>query len=150
MLAVKRLAILTSEVNLRNPLHTGDEVCNQGIHLGFEIQGRLHQKSKNRGTIGNTKRTYVLQKFFEKITGRILQLCNIRRKNKYGLSSFSKWRGILFSRHLTPMGKLVYSISIFGAMFQNLHVLIPPPPQNKLNLSWITLSKCLIPLVRTF
>ena len=90
--------------------------------------------------------------FLKKITGRILKLCNIRlrRKNKYVLSSFSKWRGILFSRHLTPMGKLVYGISIFGAMFQNLHVLIPPPPQNKWNLSWITLSKCLIPLVRTF
>ena len=66
MLAVKRLAIVTSEVNLRNPLHTGDEVCKQGIHPGFETQGRLHQKSQSRGTIGDTKRTYVLQKFFEK------------------------------------------------------------------------------------
>ena len=38
----------------------------QGIHLGFETQGRHNQKSKNRGVSSPTKRTYVLQKFLKK------------------------------------------------------------------------------------
>ena len=33
-------------VNLRNPLHVGNEVCKQGIHPGYETQGRRHRKSK--------------------------------------------------------------------------------------------------------
>ena len=35
----------------------------QGIHPGFETQGRRHQKSKNRGINNPKKRSYVLQKF---------------------------------------------------------------------------------------
>ena len=38
----------------------------QGIHPGFAPQGRRHQKSKNRGISGLTKRTYVLQKLKKK------------------------------------------------------------------------------------
>ena len=34
----------------------------QGIHPGFETQGRRHQKSKTRSISGPTKRTYVLKK----------------------------------------------------------------------------------------
>ena len=48
------LAMLTSiqsagvapEVNLRNLLWAGEEAGKQGIHPGFETQGRGHQKSK--------------------------------------------------------------------------------------------------------
>ena len=29
-------------VNLRNPLHAGNEACKQGIHHGFETQSRHH------------------------------------------------------------------------------------------------------------
>ena len=36
---------VTSKVNLRILLHAGDE-AGEGIHLGFEIQGGHHQKSK--------------------------------------------------------------------------------------------------------
>ena len=45
MLAIKRLAGVAPEVNLKNPLHTGKEARKQGIHPGFETQGRCHQKS---------------------------------------------------------------------------------------------------------
>ena len=43
---VKRSAGVALEVNLRNPLHAGDEAHKWGIHPGFETQGRHHQKSK--------------------------------------------------------------------------------------------------------
>ena len=46
MLAVKRSAGVTSEVNLRNPLHTSDEANKWMIHAGFEIQYRHHQEFK--------------------------------------------------------------------------------------------------------
>ena len=46
MLAAKRSAVITSKVNLRIPLHIGDEACKNGIHFDFETQGRCHQKSK--------------------------------------------------------------------------------------------------------
>ena len=38
------------QVNLRNPLCTGDddEARKQGIHPGFETKGRHHQRSKIR------------------------------------------------------------------------------------------------------
>ena len=44
MLAVKRLAGVTPDVNLRYSLCTGEEACEQGIHPGFETQGRHHQE----------------------------------------------------------------------------------------------------------
>ena len=34
------------EVNLRNPLCAGEEVCKRWIHPGFEIKDRHHQNSK--------------------------------------------------------------------------------------------------------
>ena len=46
MLGAKRLAGVTPEVTLRNPLHAGKEACEQGIYPGFETQGTWHQKSK--------------------------------------------------------------------------------------------------------
>ena len=42
MLAIKRLAGVAPEVFLRNPFHTGDETCKQGIQPGFETQARNH------------------------------------------------------------------------------------------------------------
>ena len=58
MLATKRAAGVTPELNLRNPLHAGDKSCKQGIHPGIETQGKYHQKSE---TGGPTKRTNVLR-----------------------------------------------------------------------------------------
>ena len=52
---------VTPEVNLRNPLYTGDKVCKRWIHSGLETHFRHHQKSKNRDMSGPTKRTDVLQ-----------------------------------------------------------------------------------------
>ena len=46
MLAIKRPTCVTLEMNLRNPLHTGEEAYKGGIHPGFEFQGRHYQKSK--------------------------------------------------------------------------------------------------------
>ena len=42
----KRSAGVTPEVNLSNPLHADNEACKQGIHPGFEAQGRCQNKSK--------------------------------------------------------------------------------------------------------
>ena len=61
MLTVKRSAGVAPEVNLRNPLHVGEEACKPGINLGFEIQGRCRQKSKTGASV-TTKMTDVLQK----------------------------------------------------------------------------------------
>ena len=46
VLAIKGPTGVTLEVNLRNPLHTGEEACKGGIHPGLEFQGRHYQKSK--------------------------------------------------------------------------------------------------------
>ena len=46
MLTSIQSAGVTPEVNLRNSLHAGDKACKQGIHPGFETQGRHYQKSK--------------------------------------------------------------------------------------------------------
>ena len=59
---IKRSPGVAPEVNLRNPLHAGDEAGKQEIHPGFEILSRHHQKPKT-GTSGPTERTYVPQKF---------------------------------------------------------------------------------------
>ena len=50
-------------MNLKNLLDTGNETQKQGLHPGFETNGRCHQKFKIKGF---TKSTYVLQKFKKK------------------------------------------------------------------------------------
>ena len=45
MLAIKRTAGVTPEVNLRNSLHECNKACKQGIRPDFETQGRLYKKS---------------------------------------------------------------------------------------------------------
>ena len=55
MLVIKRLAGVTQEMNLRNPLHEGFEAHKQGIHPGFETQGRRQQKSVTRVTVVTQK-----------------------------------------------------------------------------------------------
>ena len=44
MLPVKKSAEIAPKVNLRDPLHIGEEACKQGIHPSFENQGRCHDK----------------------------------------------------------------------------------------------------------
>ena len=46
MLATMKPVGVVLEVNLGNPLHTGEKACKQGIHPGFETKGRYHHKSK--------------------------------------------------------------------------------------------------------
>ena len=46
MLTSIQSAGVAPEVNLRNSLHVGNKAHKQGIHPGFETQGRHHQKSK--------------------------------------------------------------------------------------------------------
>ena len=46
---------VTPEVNLRNSWHIGDKARKQGIHPGFETQGRHHQKSKTGVSVAPQK-----------------------------------------------------------------------------------------------
>ena len=55
MLAIKMSAGVTVGVNIRNPLCTDEKVCKQGIHPGFDIQGRYHQKSKTEVQVAPQK-----------------------------------------------------------------------------------------------
>ena len=48
MLAIKRLAGVAPEVNLRNPLEKGEESHKQEIHHGLHTQNRRRHKSKTR------------------------------------------------------------------------------------------------------
>ena len=61
VLATKRSAGVTPEVNLRNPLHSCNKACKLGIHCGFETQGRhlnLKQWShKETDVLQNLKKT---------------------------------------------------------------------------------------------
>ena len=63
MLAAKRSACVTPEVNLMNPLHTGDGACEWGIHPHLETKGRCKYKSITMVSVAPQKRTDVLQKF---------------------------------------------------------------------------------------
>ena len=54
-MAVKRSAGVAPEVNLRNPLHAGEEARKPAIHPGFETQGRRHQKSKTGVSVSPQK-----------------------------------------------------------------------------------------------
>ena len=60
MLTSIQSAGVTPEVNLRI---TQVRKHAEGIHPGFETEGRCHQKSKNMGISGPIKRTHVLQNF---------------------------------------------------------------------------------------
>ena len=51
----------------------GSMVCKQGIHPGFETQGRHHHKFQNRGMSGTTKRTDVLQILLKMLTAILLK-----------------------------------------------------------------------------
>ena len=63
MLAVRRSAGVTLEVNPRNPLHPGKEEAKQGIHPGFETQDRHHQKSKTGVSLATQKGLISSKKF---------------------------------------------------------------------------------------
>ena len=58
----------------------------QGIHHGFETQGRCHQKPKTAASVAPQKRTYVLQHFFKKCCWLFWsQLCDwVRRLEDVG------------------------------------------------------------------
>ena len=62
LLAAKRLAGVTPEVNLRNPLHAGEKACISGIHSGFETQVDGNRSPKQRSQ-WPYKRTYVFDFF---------------------------------------------------------------------------------------
>ena len=65
MLAAKRLAGVGPDVNLREGVtHTPSPSLNKAAHSGFETQRRRHQKLKNRGISGPTKRTHILPNLF--------------------------------------------------------------------------------------
>ena len=57
--------VTQNELNLRNPLHAGNE-GSEGIYPGLKTQGKRHQKSKTGVLAVPTKRTEVLQLFFLK------------------------------------------------------------------------------------
>ena len=55
MLTSIQSAGVAPEVNLRNSWHAGDEAHKQGIHPGFETQGRHHQKFKTGVSVAPQK-----------------------------------------------------------------------------------------------
>ena len=67
MLGAQRSAGVPPEVNLRNPLHAGDEACKWRIHHGFETQDRHHQKSITRVSVAQQKGLMFSKKNFKKI-----------------------------------------------------------------------------------
>ena len=60
MLTTKSPADVTPEVNLKIPVHTGDEACTRG----FETQDTRCQKSKKGVSVAPQKKTDVLQMIF--------------------------------------------------------------------------------------
>ena len=62
-----------AEVNLKNLLHRGDEACKQGIHSGFEGQGRRHQKWPHKKNICPPK--IYIKKVIRTLTLRLLSAC---------------------------------------------------------------------------
>ena len=74
MLAIKKSAGVTPEVNLKNLLHAGEEARKQGIHPGFENQGRCHQKSKTGVSVAPQKGLVSSKKIFFKKLSDIREL----------------------------------------------------------------------------
>ena len=66
MLAAKRSAGVEPEVNLRHPLCTGEKARKQGVHPGFETQGRNHQNSKTGVSAVPQKGLVSSKKFLKK------------------------------------------------------------------------------------
>ena len=63
ILTIKRLADVTTEVNLGDPLYAGKKAHKQGIHSSFNTLDRHHQKSKTGVPVA---RMDVLQKFLKR------------------------------------------------------------------------------------
>ena len=57
---------VTAEVNLRNPLHAGDEACKQGNLHWIWNPGQTSPEVQNRVSMAPQKRTDVLPFFSEK------------------------------------------------------------------------------------
>ena len=55
MLTSVQSAGVTPEVNLRTSFYAGDKAGKQGIHPGFETQGRRYQKSKTGVSVAPRK-----------------------------------------------------------------------------------------------
>ena len=64
--AIKRSAGVVPEVNLRHLLCAGEEAHMQGIHPGFETQGRHHQKSITRVSVAPQKGLMSSKNFIKK------------------------------------------------------------------------------------
>ena len=65
------------EVNLRNSLHAGDKAHKQGIHPGFETQGRRHQKSKTGVSVASRKGQMSSKNFLKNFKKK--NLCSMPR-----------------------------------------------------------------------
>ena len=82
MLVAKSSVDFAPELNLRIPLCMDDEAHKQGIHPGFETQGRCHQKSKAGVSVAQQKRIDVLQNYFFKKSLAILSRFVLLTKSK--------------------------------------------------------------------
>ena len=56
MVATNRPSGVAPEMNMRNPLHTGDESCMEWNPHSFETHSRRHQKSKRSASVTPQKR----------------------------------------------------------------------------------------------
>ena len=86
MMAAKKSAGVTPDMNLRNTLHTGNKACKQGIHPGFETHDGRHQKSKTGVSVAPQKGTLSSEKFLKK-QQKQLMLTVKRSENSTGPKS---------------------------------------------------------------
>ena len=84
MLVTKRSAGVKSLVNLRNPLHTGDEAHKWAIHPAFDTEGRDQKQPKIVVLVSPHKGLYP-SKFFEQSLKKKLHMMTF-----HNLMSFHK------------------------------------------------------------
>ena len=77
MMAVKRSSGVAPEVNLRNSLHADNKAGKQGIHPGFETQGKCHHKSKT-GISMALQKGLMSSIFFKKIKIKNLNIASFQ------------------------------------------------------------------------
>ena len=89
MLAAKSSVGVTPEVNLRNPLCTGNEHASNEIHPGFETQGRSHLKPKTWVSVAAQKELMSSKYFLKEFRYRSAEWDSTAyRKKLSGLAVF--------------------------------------------------------------
>ena len=78
MLASKRSAVVTPEVNLRIFMHAGDDHSSTEIHPGFETKGKHQHKSKTGASVTPPKgliSSKIFKKMFQQFKKKTWKYC---------------------------------------------------------------------------